>query len=128
MTQLTELSIRNFNPDQRSCMDLPSTMLAQLPRLRKLTLIQLDFRCTEGWLAQHKQHEALRELNLFLKYAQLVVLCTQPHFRQLESIGLPGAQLYEATMRALMHLPTLTALDPVRMHGHCFMVFRCYNC
>jgi hypothetical protein len=81
----------------------------QLPRLRKLVLSHV--RWTAEQLAELKQLSELRELSLSrMQPHEIVTLCEPPHSLQLESIDV-GATLDAVAMRALLHLPTLTALD-----------------
>jgi hypothetical protein len=106
MTQLSELSI-----EQRSERMHVRPELAHLLHLRKLRLGPI------GGMDEHvgelKQLNQLRELILSEKRLEHIrLLCQPPHALRLESISLPFTTLDEATMRALLHLPTLTALNP----------------
>jgi hypothetical protein len=106
MPQLTNLFIYQSS----RTMDLPPGMLTQLPRLRKLRLWRIHW--TSKRLSELKQLSELRELSLFyLKPAELIELCEPPHFLQLATIALDGMRFDEVVMRALFHLPTLTALE-----------------
>jgi hypothetical protein len=108
MAQLTELHIEQHSEYMHMRPDL-----AQLTHLRKLTL------GPAGESGEHvealKQLSQLREL-VFLDHfpERLRLLCQPPHSLQLESLTLRSTYLGvdEETMRALLHLPTLTALLP----------------
>ena len=110
MTQLTELCILQFS---REPMRLPRT-LAQLPQLRKLMLGPAGEKGEH--VAEGKQLSQLRELVLFDDRPDRIrLLCQPPHALQLESLSLPSTRVDEDTIQALLHLPTLTALDPDRI-------------
>jgi hypothetical protein len=109
MPQLSELSI-----EQRSERMHVRPELAHLLHLRKLRL------GPTGGMDEHvgelKQLGQLRELILYDEGVEHIrLLCQPPHALQLESISLPSTTLDEATMRALLRLPTLTALNPSRI-------------
>ena len=108
ITQLTELNIEQYSSSMHVRPEL-----AGLADLRKLTL------GTAGERGEHvaalKQLSQLRELTLHDDSAErLRLLCQPPHALELESLTLTSLRLKvdEATMHALLHLPTLTALDP----------------
>jgi hypothetical protein len=111
MPHLTELSIQ-----LRSEFMYVRPELEGLLHLRKLTL------GPAGGMGDHvaelKQLSQLRELILLEDRPDRIrLLCQPPHALQLESIILPSILLGvdEETMRAVVHLPTLTALDAGRM-------------
>jgi hypothetical protein len=85
--------------------------LDQLLRLRKLTL------GPAGERGEHvealKPLSQLRELTLLDDHPERIrLLCEPPHALQLRSLILRSLDVDEATMRALLHLPTLTTLLP----------------
>jgi hypothetical protein len=110
MTQLTELSFRqNFE----SMYTRPD--LAQLSHLRKLTFGPAGERGEH--VESLKQLSQLRDLTLLDECPlRIRLLCQPPHALRLESLTLTSTRVDEETMRALLHLPTLTALEP-----HCIM-------
>jgi hypothetical protein len=58
----------------------------------------------------------LRELNLSgLESAQLAALCEPPHSWQLDTVALAGMNIDATCMRALCHVPSLTALEHGRI-------------
>jgi hypothetical protein len=109
MTQLTELRIEQRSDHMRVGPDL-----AGLAHLRKLTLGPAGERGEH--VAEVKQLSQLRELTLHDNCSdRLRLLCQPPHALQLESITLTALGLHEWTVRALLNLPTLTALHPARI-------------
>jgi hypothetical protein len=83
--------------------------LAGLPQLRKLTL------GPAGEEGEHvdslKQLNQLRELTLYdYRPDRIRLLCQPPHALQLESITIASMPIDEEIMRALLYVPTLTAL------------------
>jgi hypothetical protein len=119
MTQLTELSIEQHSSSMHVRLEL-----AGLAHLRKLTL------GTAGERGEHvpelKQLSQLRELTLHDQLPhRIYLLCQPPHALRLESIILRSVLLEvdEETMRALVHLPTLTALDAGRMSDNAWPLF-----
>jgi hypothetical protein len=107
MTELTELRI-----EQHSERMHVRSELAGLAHLRKLTLGPAGQM--GEYVAELKQLNQLRELTLHDRRAERIhLLCQPPHALPLESLTLPSMVVVEATMRSLLHLPTLTALDPL---------------
>jgi hypothetical protein len=106
MTQLTELNVEQHGEH----MPVRSE-LTHLSHLRKLTLGPVGHRGDH--VAELRQLSQVRELTL-LEYHpyRLHRLCEPPHALQLESLSVPSLRLDEETMRALLHLSTLTALEP----------------
>jgi hypothetical protein len=98
----------------------------QLPHLRKLTMDGI--RWTRERLRELKQLSQLRELHILIWTSMQLLcrrpqekelllcgrdeLCQPPHSLQLERISLRHLSVDEPVMRALLHLPTLTELDP----------------
>jgi hypothetical protein len=112
MTQLTELDIGQME----SVMVLPTGVLRQHPRLRKLKLSQV--RWSAELLAEVKQLHELRELILSgMQSHEIVTLCDPPHSWQLDTVRFFRGSLDAAAIRALLHLPTLTALDDGNLHA-----------
>jgi hypothetical protein len=112
MTQLTELSIKQYSEHMHVRPEL-----AQLSHLRKLTLGPAGQR--GEYTDALKQLSQLRELSLYDRHPaaeRIRLLCQPPHSLQLEYIALPALLVDVDTMRALLHLPTLTALDPGSIH------------
>jgi hypothetical protein len=106
MTQLTELTLLQYGG-----LLYVRPELAHLPHLRKLTM------GPAGWRGEHvhtwQQLTQLRELTLHDGYTDRIrLLCQPPHALQLESLTFASMMVDEETMRALLHLPTLTALHP----------------
>jgi hypothetical protein len=106
MTQLTELNIEQHGSSMHARPELD-----RMPHLRKLTM------GPEGWCYENtdvavlKQLNQLRELTLHEYFTPRIrLLCQPPHSLQLESLTLGSMEVDEETMRALLHLPTLTAL------------------
>jgi hypothetical protein len=108
MRQLTELDVRceSYGTPLIARFDA----LAQLPHLRKLSLF--DIVLTDEWIAELKQLSQLRELRTLLSHRELIRLCQPPHALQLEYIDLHDILVDESEMRAVLHLPTLTKLQP----------------
>jgi hypothetical protein len=113
ITQLTELNV-----EQHCDRMYTRPELVQLSHLRKLTL------GPAGEKGEHvdslKQLTQLRELTLHDTLPdRLRLLCQPPHALQLESLTLLSFKLVvdETTMLALLHLPTLTALNPRCIHA-----------
>jgi hypothetical protein len=107
MIQLTELSIEQFSIYLSMRPDLAG--LTQLRKLKMGPAGQLGER-----VAELKQLSQLRELTHYDYCPDRIRLLFQPpHALQLESLTLASDELEldETTMRALLHLPTLTALD-----------------
>jgi hypothetical protein len=109
LTQLTELCIKQHGGYMH-----PRPALAQLPHLRKLTL------GPAGERGEHvealKQLSHLRELILLdWNPGRIRLLAQPPHALQLKSLALPSMSVDEVSMRALLHLATLTALRPGRL-------------
>jgi hypothetical protein len=110
INQLTELSIEQYSSSMHVRPDLTG-----LADLGKLTLGPAGERGEH--VAALKQLSQLRELTLHDDSAErLRLLCQPPDALQLESLTLTSLSLKvdAETMRALIHLPTLTALDPSR--------------
>jgi hypothetical protein len=106
MTQLTELNIGSMGLD----LDLPTGILTQFHRLRKLAFSGISW--TSELLAELKQLSGLRELVMEnLNSSQLTMLCAPPHSLRLERLKLTS-RLSLSSMSALLHIPTLTALEP----------------
>jgi hypothetical protein len=120
MTQLTELYI-----EQHSERMHVRPQLAQLSHLRKLTLGTAGVNCHDGeHVADLQRLSQLRELTLLDEYPERIRrLCQPPHPWQLESLTLPSLKLDEDTMRALLHLSTLTALIPERIAADAWPLF-----
>jgi hypothetical protein len=113
MTRLTELRVEQHS--ERNVMHVRPD-LAGLAQLRKLTLGPAGER--GEFAAELKQLSQLRELTLLDEYPDRIrLLCPPPHALRLETITLLSDRLEvnEETMRALLHLPTLTALRPGRL-------------
>jgi hypothetical protein len=105
MPQLTELSIHH----ESSWDDVQLDALVALPLLRKLTITGSFARTS---LCRLKQLSQLRVLHLdCLRPEGLMSMCQPPHLLQLEEL-VADVELDEAEMRALLHLPTLTRLEP----------------
>jgi hypothetical protein len=107
MPQLTELGIEQHSKSMNARLEL-----ALLPHLRKLTLGPARFMED---LAELKQLSQLCELSLHDDHAERIrLLCQLPHALQLECLTLSSDKLVldVETMRALLHLPTLTVLNP----------------
>jgi hypothetical protein len=116
MPQLTELSI--FHTTILPLLELPPGMLTHFPRLRKLKLHRVDW--TAQALAELKQLSELRELSFasgFMQNVELVAVCAPPHSLQLESIKIEAIAIDEMAMRALLYLPTLTALEATEIEA-----------
>jgi hypothetical protein len=106
MTQLTELDIEQHPPLMHA-----QTELTQLLHLRKLTLGPA--REMGEHVAELKQLSQLRELTLHeFRHDRVRLLLQPPHLLQLESLTLPSLEVDIGMMRALIHLPTLTSLNP----------------
>jgi hypothetical protein len=109
MTQLTELSVV-----QHSLYRTVRPELTQLTHLRKLTLGSAG--SSGEYVEALKQLSQLRELTLQdVGDGRVCLLCQPPHSLQLERLEIPSIDVDEFTMRALLHLPTLTALLPRRI-------------
>jgi hypothetical protein len=106
MTQLTELNVEQHGEHMHV-----RSELTHLSHLRKLTLGPVGHRGDH--VAELKQLSQLRELTL-LEYHpyRLHRLCEPPNSLQLGSLSIPSLRIDEETMRALLHLLTLTALEP----------------
>jgi hypothetical protein len=110
MQQLSELSIECELDEMPLEVRLEVDVLTQLPHLRTLNL--LDVRWTYERLTDLKPLSSLRELNTNLTSHQLIQLCHPPHALQLECIHLGFISVDKTVMSALLHLPTLTELQP----------------
>jgi hypothetical protein len=110
MPQLTELHIgySNFTVAVEVRLDA----LARLPQLRLLGLSLTMIDWTDERIADLKPLSQLRELHTNLTSTALIKLCQPPHSLQLECIGLDHIRVDRSVMRALLHLPTLTDLQP----------------
>jgi hypothetical protein len=108
MPQLTELRIEH----EAAWTNMRLEALGALPLLRKLTVIG----SLEGTpLDRLKQLSQLRELTLErVQSANFLSMCQPPHSLQLESLR-TDIEVGEVEMRALLHLPTLTELDPASL-------------
>jgi hypothetical protein len=107
MTQLTELHI-----EQHSDRMLVRPELAGLTHLRKLTLGPAGQNGEH--VAELKQLSQLQDLILLDHFPDRIrLLCRPPCALQIQRLTLAsyGLELDEATMRALLHLPKLTALN-----------------
>jgi hypothetical protein len=105
MPQLTALTLVPYHmpPEVRLA------VLTQLPHLQKLVLYGVDL--ADEQVAEIKQLK-LRELDVDLTSPQVVQLCQPPHSLRLKQIPDTGTSVDESTMRALIHMPTLTELGP----------------
>jgi hypothetical protein len=106
MTQLTEFCFVQY-----------STIMHTQPKLTRLPLLRTLALGPAGERGDHvdelKQLRRLRELILFDDYPDRIrLLCQPPHALRLRSLMFRSLDVDEATMRALLHLPTLTALLP----------------
>jgi hypothetical protein len=109
MHQLTELRIEHI----ASWADMRLDALCALPLLRNLKLISANFVIP---VLGVKQLSQLRELELELvRSADLVSLCQPPHSLQLETLRV-DLEIGEVEMRALLHLPSLTHVEPRLFH------------
>jgi hypothetical protein len=118
MTQLTELSIEQYS-EHNVMHILPE--LTQLRQLRKMTLGPARFLDD---IAELKRLSQLRELTLHEYHPERIrLLCQPPHSLQLETLVIPFMKVDETTMRALLHLPTLTALRPGRINADAWTLF-----
>jgi hypothetical protein len=106
MNQLHELHLQ-FDV---SLPEMRLDVLVQLPRLRKLSIYGIAW--TDERLAELKQFSQLRELHTGMSGDERIQLCQPPHLLQLEHAPVSGGQVDERMMRALLHLPTLTELEP----------------
>jgi hypothetical protein len=104
MTQLTELRIKQCS--------LSMHVRPELNPLLHLRSLALGPAGEEGeHVAELKQLSQLRELTLHDVYPDRIrLMCQSPHLLQLASLTLTMV-VDGDTMRALLHLPTLTALD-----------------
>jgi hypothetical protein len=88
-------------------------VLQRLSHLRKLTLGPI--RWTERRLLALQQLDQLRALSVRgMGSHELAALCQPPHWFQLDTFRHDAKTLTEHDMRALLHLPTLTALESER--------------
>jgi hypothetical protein len=111
MTHLTELNVAH----KGLSIDVRVDVLAQLPRLRTLSLESVEW--TDEQLAQLKRLSQLRELRINnLTSDTLISLCQPPHSLRLDFFYFGVLDAEEPVMRALLHLPTLTHLGPWHMH------------
>jgi hypothetical protein len=108
--QLRELRIECILDEMPLEVRIELDVLAQLPHLRTLTLLHV--RWTYERLTDLKPLSSLRDLNTNLTSHQLIQLCYPPHAMQLECIHLGFISVDKTVMRALLHLPTLTELQP----------------
>jgi hypothetical protein len=106
MPQLTELDVAH----QRVPLPVRCNVLSQLPYLRKLSLYLVEW--TDERLAALKQISQLRDLDSNLESDTLIKLGQPPHSLQLERIHMATIRVKEPVMRGLLHLPTLTELEP----------------
>ncbi len=117
--QLTELSLQGFTFSPLLSFDA----LLHLPKLRMLTLPSGN-SLTDAQMAIVQQLSELRELDCLLSDKQLLALCAAApqQLQHLERLNLWTNDIGETEIRALMRLPSLTALQPRRLtgrHGHC---------
>jgi hypothetical protein len=116
MTQLTELHV-----EQHSEFIHVRPDLAGLSHLRKLTLGPAGDR--SEYVDELKQLTQLRELTLHDTLPERIrLLCQPPHALQLENFALPSMAMDEETMRAVLQLPTLTALDVHRIRPEAWLL------
>jgi hypothetical protein len=110
MTQLTQLNIgcSSFS----LAVEVRLDALARLPRLRKLWLSLAMIDWTDERIADLKQLNQLRELDINLTPTALIKLCQPLHSLRLECIDLGCMSVDQPLMSALLHLPTLTELAP----------------
>jgi hypothetical protein len=118
MSQLTELDIRSWSYGMP--LDARFDVLAQLPQLRKLALYGIDW--TDGRIAELKQLSQLRELFTDLASHTLIALCQPPHSMQLECIDLGSISVTQSVMLALLHMPTLTELQPKYLRSDAWLL------
>jgi hypothetical protein len=111
MTQLTELRIDH----EAAWSNMPLDVLVALPLLRKLTVVG-SFSGTP--LYRLRQLSQLRELELGrVRSEDFMSMCQPPHSLQLETLRIEiGLCEAERILRALLHLPMLTELEPHPFH------------
>jgi hypothetical protein len=109
LTHLTTLCIRQV------CLlsEMRLDVLSQMPHLRSLSLNYV--RWTDERLAELKQLSTLREFESIMSSEELFKFCQPPHSLQLEHFHLTGIAVDVPLMRALLHLPTLTALEHLHL-------------